>query len=86
MEAVLEVWDRDPAGIHISEGRHVDACAEAVGALTGVPAGRVAFASNTSDALNIAAATVLNRWRQPAGPRRTSSCTRSRTRRAPMRG
>lgn len=68
MEAVLEVWDRDPAGIHISEGRHVDACAEAVGALTGVPAGRVAFASNTSDALNIAAATVLNRWRQRGRP------------------
>ena len=36
IEAVIDVWDRDPAGIHISEGRHVDACAEAVAALTGL--------------------------------------------------
>ena len=68
MEAVLDVWDRAPAEIHVTEGRHVDACAEAVGALAGVDASRVVFASNTSDALNIAAATVLNAWRKAGSP------------------
>jgi cysteine desulfurase/selenocysteine lyase len=65
---VIDAWDRAPAEIHITEGRHVDACAEAVGALTGVGASRVVFASNTSDALNIAAATVLNGWRKAGAP------------------
>ena len=65
---MIDVWDRAPAEIHITEGRHVDACAEAVGALTGVGASRVVFASNTSDALNIAAATVVNGWRKAGSP------------------
>jgi selenocysteine lyase/cysteine desulfurase len=68
IESVLDVWDRTPAEIHITEGRHIDACAEAIAALTGVDASRVAFASSTSDALNIAAATVLNAWRKAERP------------------
>ncbi len=68
MRGVLEKWDRTAAHIHETEGRHADTCTRGVGELVGVDPSRVALAMNTSDALNMAAATVLNAWRLGGRP------------------
>jgi selenocysteine lyase/cysteine desulfurase len=68
MRAVLDEWDRTASHIHETEARHADACVRDVGELVGVDPSRVALADNTSDALNMAAATVLNAWRLAGRP------------------
>jgi selenocysteine lyase/cysteine desulfurase len=68
MRAVLDEWNRTASRIHETEGRHADTCARAVGELVGVDPSRVALADNTSDALNMAAAMVLNSWRLAGRP------------------
>lgn len=68
MERVLDEWDRLGYGVHELEGHVVEDCARAVAVLAGCDASRVAFAANTSDALNIGAASVLAVWRQAGRP------------------
>lgn len=69
MIAVIDDWDAHGWQLHESQGHQVDDCARAVAALAGCDPGRVAFAANTSDALNIAVATVLASWNKNGRPR-----------------
>jgi cysteine desulfurase/selenocysteine lyase len=69
MTGVIDAWDRSGFEIHESEQHVVDDCARAAAALIGCDVSRVAFAGNTSDALNIGAASVLAAWRRAGRPR-----------------
>jgi kynureninase len=68
MRAAIDAWGRTASAIHETEAHHADDAARAVGELVGCGADRVALAANTSDALNLAAATVLTRWRLDGRP------------------
>jgi cysteine desulfurase/selenocysteine lyase len=68
MLGVIDAWDRTGSEIHESQLHVADDCARAAAGLIGCDPSRIAFAANTSDALNMGAGTVLAAWRQAGRP------------------
>jgi cysteine desulfurase / selenocysteine lyase len=68
MLGVIDEWDRHAFHVHERAEHVVEDCARGVAALAGCDASRIVFATNTSDALNIGAASVLAVWRRAGSP------------------
>jgi cysteine desulfurase/selenocysteine lyase len=68
MLGVIDTWDQRGWKVHEREERYVETCANDVARLLGCDSSRVAFATNTSDALNMGSASVLAAWRQRRRP------------------